>query len=143
MQNPLSKQEIEDMLFANNVGRIGCSMGERIYVVPVNYVYDGKAVLIQSYDGLKIEIMRHNPNVCFEIDEISHTALWRSVIARGLYEELKQERERMEAMKIFSTHTLKLNATGKSFTDEATKYQSAKPVIYRIILYDKTGMQSS
>ena len=45
MLGELTEKEIEEVLTTNVVGRIGCSSGQRIYVVPVTYVYDGESVI--------------------------------------------------------------------------------------------------
>jgi nitroimidazol reductase NimA-like FMN-containing flavoprotein (pyridoxamine 5'-phosphate oxidase superfamily) len=94
----MSNDEIETTLRRHRVGRIGCSANDRPYVVPITYAYDG--VFVYGYSGLgrKIEVMREQPLVCFEVDEIDGDASWRSVIAEGLYEELAQGEERRAAL---------------------------------------------
>ena len=73
------------------MGRIGCNDGERNYVVPVNYAYDGKFIIAHSIMGMKIAIMRKNPNVCFEVDEMKSYTKWKSVIVWGVYQELSDD----------------------------------------------------
>ena len=89
----LTNEEIEDVLKRNSIGRIGCNDGRKTYVVPVNYVYDGKCIIVHSYDGMKIQMMRKNSGVCFEVDEIKSFTAWKSVIAWGEYQELTNERK--------------------------------------------------
>ncbi len=84
----LSPTEIETLLASSVVARIGCHAEGRTYVVPVTYVYDGKAVIVQSAEGLKVRMMRLNPLVCVQVDHIDDLANWRSVIAWGRFEEL-------------------------------------------------------
>jgi nitroimidazol reductase NimA-like FMN-containing flavoprotein (pyridoxamine 5'-phosphate oxidase superfamily) len=50
-------------------GRIECNDGEKDYVGPVNYVYD-RICYSHSVWEMKIEMMRRNPNMCFEIHEM-------------------------------------------------------------------------
>jgi nitroimidazol reductase NimA-like FMN-containing flavoprotein (pyridoxamine 5'-phosphate oxidase superfamily) len=85
----LSAVEIDDFLRRQLVGRVGCHLDGRTYVVPVIYVWDGECVYVQSVEGRKIEMMRRNPSVCFEVDEHSVGHGWRSVIVEGTYEELE------------------------------------------------------
>jgi nitroimidazol reductase NimA-like FMN-containing flavoprotein (pyridoxamine 5'-phosphate oxidase superfamily) len=94
----MSNDEIETTLRRHRVGRIGCSANDRPYVVPITYAYDG--VFVYGYSGLgrKIEVMREQPLVCFEVDEIDGDASWRSVIAEGRYEELTDAEERRQAL---------------------------------------------
>ncbi|MEJ0105924.1 MAG: pyridoxamine 5'-phosphate oxidase family protein [Bacteroidota bacterium] len=54
----LTHEQIEEVLKENVLGRIGCSDGKKIYVVPVNYIYDGKYIIAHSVMGMKIEMMR-------------------------------------------------------------------------------------
>jgi len=101
MVGKLSNEQIEEVLKENALGRIGCNDGERNYVVPVNYVYDGKFIIAHSVMGMKIKIMRKNPQVCFEVDEMKSFTKWKSVIVWGEYQELVDERERYYAMRLF------------------------------------------
>ncbi len=88
MLGTLTQEEIEDFLHEQYVGRIGCHAEGRTYVVPVTYVYDGNAIYAHSVDGLKLRMMRANPQVCFEVDHMIDMANWRSVITWGTFEEL-------------------------------------------------------
>jgi nitroimidazol reductase NimA-like FMN-containing flavoprotein (pyridoxamine 5'-phosphate oxidase superfamily) len=142
----LKDTEIEALLKKCKVGRIGCSDGYKTYVVPVTYVYDGKQIIAHSLEGMKIKMMRENPEVCFEVDEINNDADWKSVIAWGTYHEIKNERERRNAMQFFIEKMMRLKIKSAAhkesvFTTELEpgNKTSVKPVIYRIILGEKTG----
>jgi len=76
----LSDIDIETILHNNTVGRLGCTDGNTVYVVPMNYVYNGKYILAHSTEGKKINYMRSHPEVCFEVDEVEDIMNWRSVI---------------------------------------------------------------
>jgi len=91
MLGELNEMQIDHFLLSQAVGRIACTDGKIPYIVPVTYVYDGKDIIIQSNLGKKIEIMRQNKNVCFEVDAMDNMANWRSVIVRGTFQELKGE----------------------------------------------------
>jgi len=106
MLGQLTNEEIEEVLMNNLLGRIGCSNGKKVYVVPVNYVYDGHYIFAQSQEGLKIDMMRNNPNVCFEVDEVKDFINWQSVILWGVYQELFDERSRYDVMKSFNEKML-------------------------------------
>jgi nitroimidazol reductase NimA-like FMN-containing flavoprotein (pyridoxamine 5'-phosphate oxidase superfamily) len=49
--------------------------------------------------GRKVEMMRQNNEVCFEVDEIYDMSNWKSVVAWGAFEELKGSHERQKALK--------------------------------------------
>lgn len=146
MIGKLNKEQIEEVLKENVLGRIGCSDGEKTYVVPVNYVYDGKYIIGHSLDGMKIRMMRKNPEVCFEIDEMKSFTSWKSVIIRGQYQELTDEREGYVAMKLFVDRMLRLKISETAIPPEISEKRvhprapgNIKPVIYRIVVTEKTG----
>ena len=97
MLGDLSKREIIDLLTKQVIGRIGCSANGETYIVPINYVYKDNAIYGHSALGKKIEMMRANPVVCFQVDEIKNTFRWKSVIISGTYSELTEE-VRQQAM---------------------------------------------
>jgi uncharacterized protein len=84
----LADEEIERVLRAEIVGRIGCHVSGRTYVVPVCYAYEDGAIYAHSGQGLKIEMMRQKPTVCFEVDHIEDLTNWDSAICWGTYQEL-------------------------------------------------------
>jgi uncharacterized protein len=88
----LSRDEIDELLNAQVVGRIGCHADGLTYVVPVIYAYDGAAFYVVTVEGQKVRMMRANPRVCFEVDEYDRGS-WRSAIVQGRFEELDDEGE--------------------------------------------------
>lgn len=50
-------------------GRLATAGADNVpYITPVNYVYEENSVFIHTkFTGRKLENIRHNPNVCFEI----------------------------------------------------------------------------
>jgi len=145
MIGKLTDEQIEEVLNENVLGRIGCSDGKKIYVVPINYAYDGKSVIAHSSLGMKIEMMRQNPEVCFEVDSMKSFTNWKSVIAWGEYQEIKNERDRYLALKLFVDRLMhvKISSTAVFSETEGGKAHPSgvtiKPVVYRIILTEKSG----
>jgi nitroimidazol reductase NimA-like FMN-containing flavoprotein (pyridoxamine 5'-phosphate oxidase superfamily) len=142
----LSHDEIEELLLCHVMGRLGCNDGQKMYVVPINYVYDGRYIIAHSLVGMKIEMMRRNPNVCFEVDEVKDFTNWKSVIAWGEYQELVAERERYAAMKLFVDRMLRMKISETAIPPELSEQRvhprspgNIRPVIYRILLSEKTG----
>ena len=78
----MTKDEIELFLKRQRHGRLGlCDQGEP-YVVPVAYGFsDGQIYLHSAKSGRKVDVMRRNSRVCFEVDEWRNG--WASVICRG------------------------------------------------------------
>jgi len=142
----LTHEQIEEVLRENVVGRIGCSEGKKIYVVPVNYIYDGKYIIAHSVMGMKIEMMRKNPQVCFEVDEIKNFTNWKTVIAWGEYQELHDERDRYYAMKLFVDRVIRMKISETAIPPEISEQRvhprspgNIKPIIYRIVISESTG----
>ena len=79
----LSPSENVDLLSAFRYGRLGLSLENQPYVIPMSYVYsNGKIYLHSKKKGEKVGIAANNPNACFEVDILNEN-LWSSVIARG------------------------------------------------------------
>lgn len=86
--NELDREEIDRFLDEQTVGRIGCHDSGLTYVVPVIYARRADALYVMTTEGQKVQMMRKNPSVCFEVDEYEGaTGSWRSVIVQGSYEE--------------------------------------------------------
>lgn len=144
MLGELTANQIEAVLHREVVGRIGCHADDITYIVPTTYAYDGEFVYGHTIEGMKIDIMRKNPKVCFEVDTIENMSNWRSIIAWGTFEELKTKEERGSGMQQLIDRVMPL-LTGEttishSMTDGHGKYVEAmKGVVYRIKLTKKTG----
>jgi nitroimidazol reductase NimA-like FMN-containing flavoprotein (pyridoxamine 5'-phosphate oxidase superfamily) len=141
----LNEQEIEETLKDNVWGHLGCNDGFNTYVYPINYLYDGEYILFHSQVGFKIEVMRKNKRVCFQVDEVKNHTNWKSIMILGDYQELGNERERSYAMKAFVDRRLRLKITDASLPavhEEAGLIEagkSSRPAIYRILVDHKSG----
>jgi nitroimidazol reductase NimA-like FMN-containing flavoprotein (pyridoxamine 5'-phosphate oxidase superfamily) len=78
--------------------------------VPISYGYDGRNIYSHTEEGLKLNLMRRNPRVCFEVDDINmvNMANWKSVIAWGEFEEITDPVEREKALHILLDRKLPL-----------------------------------
>jgi len=144
MLGALNNRQIEHVLSSVIVGRIGCHANNRTYVVPITYAYDGTHIYGHTAEGMKIAMMRENPFVCFQVDDIDNMSNWRSVIAWGKFEELTTPEQREEGMRIL-TDTVMPYMTGQttisnSLHDAPQKsIEAMQGVVYRIELTEKTG----
>ncbi len=142
----LTKEQIDEVLKSNLLGRIGCNDGKKNYVVPISYVFDGKYIIGHSVGGMKIEMMRKNPKVCFEVDEVKSFTNWRSVILWGEYQELNDSKERYTAMTLFVERMMHLKISETAIPPETTENRVhprspgfIRPIIFRICISEKTG----
>ncbi len=79
----LESSEMEELVSRNNVGRLGLSVNDEPYVVPVSYAYHEGKIYFHSRKGKKTEYLEKNPRVCFQIDEVYENGSWKSVIIYG------------------------------------------------------------
>ena len=75
--------EIDDVLRRVGYGHLGCSLGGRPYVVPINYAYDKSRFYIYTGEGKKAEILRENSEVCLQIESADPSGSWQSVVING------------------------------------------------------------
>ena len=93
----MTSKEVEQFLTCARVGRLGlCIEDGSPYVVPVGYAYaDGKIFFHTCNKGLKMDGLRRNANVCFEVDEaLSDASMFKSVIVFGTA-EIISDKEKM------------------------------------------------
>ena len=91
----MTSTEIDQFLTCARVGRLGVCAKDAPYIVPVGYAYsNGKVFFHTCNKGLKMDSIRKNPNVCFEVDEaLTDTSMFKSVIAFGTVEIIDDEEE--------------------------------------------------
>ncbi len=150
MLGDLTNAQIEDVLRSEVIGRIGCHADGSTYVVPITFAYDGECVYAHSANGRKVRMMRTNPSVCFEVEQIDDLANWRTVLAWGTFEELfgsdasaamKFVSDRLRPLMTSSTAqpAVALDAEGVPLGGHLVDTAANTPVMYRIQLRDKTG----
>ena len=140
MLTELTSSEIREILSENYIGRIGCRNGDRVYIFPVNYVFEDGMVYCQSYEGTKVSMMRENPDVCFEVEEIRDFNQWKSVLGWGFFEELVSPRDIRSAQLHFSEIMLaqKASLTSQPPTDQTNTARGKPPtIIYYRIRFDE------
>jgi nitroimidazol reductase NimA-like FMN-containing flavoprotein (pyridoxamine 5'-phosphate oxidase superfamily) len=138
--------EIENLLNSEPLGRLGCfDLKAGIYVVPINYGYDGLSIYAHSKEGLKIEVMRNNPLVCFEIDRAEKNGDWQSVIVKGSFEEIKGIKAQKAAMKVFAAQMARsidnpAAMPSHGFVKGPDKDNDPfKSVVFKILITEKSG----
>jgi len=106
MFDKLNKEEIEATINGQLVGRLGCHAEGKTYVVPISYAYDGTYLYCRTFEGMKIDMMRKNPKVCFQVDDTRNLSNWKSVICWGEFEELSEIKDRQQAIQQLLKRTL-------------------------------------
>ncbi len=102
---------IEEILASSIICRIAMIDGDRPYLLPFNYGYKDNCIYIHSaLKGKKLDVLRKNNSVCFEIEHKSEilkgktackwTTVYRSVIGYGKIDILDDFDEKITGLKI-------------------------------------------
>lgn len=142
------EKEIEAILEEAKVCRIAmCDRGEP-YVVPVCFGYEDRAVYFHSArEGKKLDMLRANPRVCFEVEvdvEVRPGEVpcrsgvrYRSVIGRGRAELVEDPEEKKRGLDVIMRHY------GSEFLDYSKTPAAAaamqKTALVRIAVEEMTG----
>ena len=102
--------EVEDMRAADmhallqrqSFGHLGCARDGRPYVLPMNYAYNGKELYFFTTEGMKTQFIGANPQVCLQVEEITDSTHWRSVMVIGKAEQITGPEEMRRAMKVIT-----------------------------------------
>lgn len=137
MLRDLSPEVTEYILRNQFFGRIGCAANGQVLVLPVTYLYDGQAIYGQTREGTKTQLLRQNPSVCFEVDEMCSPTCWRSVVVQGLYEELAGD-DRLYAQQRLGPGRA-VPKEEENISVDADPIHQKPIVVYRIRILSKTG----
>ena len=120
------EQQLRHILDTAKVLRLGIAVDNEPHIIPLNYGYTlekGNLTLYlhSAVKGNKLELLRKNPNVCFELDcdlrpfegkvACQYGLAYQSVSGRGRAVLIEDTAQKMEAMSI-----LMKTQTGRDFT---------------------------
>jgi nitroimidazol reductase NimA-like FMN-containing flavoprotein (pyridoxamine 5'-phosphate oxidase superfamily) len=137
------RTEIDAILHEGKVMHLAMSLNDRPFLVPLFYAYDGHALYFHSAQhGTKIEILKKNPHVCFEVSldqgvipndkACDFEARHRTVIGMGTAVFVEDEQQKRHA----------LNAVVGRFTQKKFTYPApmfAHTAIVRIEIESLKG----
>ena len=98
----MSANEMHALLQREGFGHLGCARDGRPYVVPMHYAYDGKDLYFFTTQGMKTQFIEANPQVCLQIEEVTDSTRWRSVMVIGRATEITSDEEMQRAMKFIT-----------------------------------------
>ena len=90
--------EVRETLGRLNYAHLACCRDGEPYVVPVHYAYDGSYVYIYTTEGKKADILRSNPRICLQAEDVENNEDWISVMVTGDVEQLFEEEDREAAL---------------------------------------------
>lgn len=140
--------ELEQIIRSCDVCRLGLSENNIPYIVPMNFGYELDSHVLTLYfhsaaKGKKLDILKNNPNVCFELDfghelvakenACSYSMKYQSIIGNGVAEFITDMQEQNRALS-----KMMENYTGKSdFKFEQSMVRQL--AIFKVTAQDFTG----
>lgn len=137
--NSLSRNEITKFLEEHSFAHLGCQQGDEVYVVPITYAYDDGSLYSYSKDGKKIKMLRNNPKVCVQFDDVKNFNHWKSVIAWGKFTELKDAEEH-RAIRLLNKKLIKDLGVEKT-SDLTSEFERifTDAIVYKVEITKITG----
>ncbi len=137
----LSENEITDLISRVGYGHLACCLNDRPYVVPVHYATDIGSIFIYTTEGKKFEIIKENPKVCLQIEEVVDKRHWQSVIVDGIAAQLEAGPERERALElILAVNPTLTPAVSVRWLDEWVRENVE--VVYRVIPTATSGRRA-
>ena len=138
---------IEEILLKSEICRIGMIDRGVPYIVPLNYGYFDHAIYMHSaLDGKKINLLKANNKVCFEIEyktaiikkdiPCEWSTKYRSLIGYGTIEIITDDEQKKHGLDIIMAHYAK--TTNNIYKEKKLE----KIVILKLRIEQVTGKQS-
>jgi nitroimidazol reductase NimA-like FMN-containing flavoprotein (pyridoxamine 5'-phosphate oxidase superfamily) len=137
MMTILNNEEARKVLQSARVGRLGCIVNGEPYVVPIGYSFEADCLYSHSLPGAKINALRENPRACVQVDEIEGDLRWRSVMASGEFQEIRNPQERAEILSKLLRRFPMLTPVEAVITDDGS---SPGVIVFRIKIDRVTGV---
>lgn len=136
---------IEAIIKEAQVCRLAMVDGDKPYVVPLSFGYDGSHIYFHSaMEGRKIELLRKNPHVCFEVDQViklvkhKDACEWgmsfKSVIGEGRACLVEDPAEKIHALGVIMAQYSK-----RAF--EFSRSSLEKTAVIKVSIHKITGKQ--
>ncbi|MBU0986996.1 MAG: pyridoxamine 5'-phosphate oxidase family protein [Proteobacteria bacterium] len=140
------KKVIDDIISRSKVCKLAMCASNQPYLVPLCFGYKDNTLYFHSApEGKKIDILKKNPNVCFEFEiltqviQSARACKWgmkyRSVIGYGQASFITEQDLKRLAFDIIMNH----------YTDESFSYDEASlktAIIIKVEIKSMTGKQS-
>ncbi|MCP3874286.1 MAG: pyridoxamine 5'-phosphate oxidase family protein [Desulfobacteraceae bacterium] len=138
--------DIEKIIMESDVCRIAMVDGQTPYIVPMNFGYKDNTLFFHSaLSGKKIDLIRKNSNICFEVDHVikfKKAALacdwgieYKSVIGFGKAQFIEDAKEKKSALNIIMSQY-----SGRSF--EYSDEMLEKTMVIKVPIDKMSGKQS-
>lgn len=138
----MPNEEVDALIGRVGYGHLACAWQDQPYIVPINYAYEKHSIYVYTTAGLKTEILKHNPLVCLQVEEVREDGTWQSVVITGEAEPIEDKVEREAAVDIIrSSNPGLMPALAIKWTNNWIREN--KEVVYRIKVLTATGLTGS
>lgn len=146
MIRKLDEEECLLLLKNNYLGHLAYIYQNQPYMVPMTYFFDNKlnSIICYSAEGHKINAMRKNHRVSFQVTEIESVHNWKSVLVYGNYEEVSGSEIKLKlqafSMGVKNIIKHKENRELSLISEFSSKiYKNDLPITFMIKIEDITG----
>ena len=127
----MTAEEMDALLQRAGYGHLGCTRDGHPYVVPMHYAYDSPNLYFLTTEGTKTEFIAANHEVCFQVEEITDTSNWRSVMVVGEAHKITKPDETERAMQLITERNPALTPALNK-TDIGAWHRLSNIAIYRV-----------
>jgi nitroimidazol reductase NimA-like FMN-containing flavoprotein (pyridoxamine 5'-phosphate oxidase superfamily) len=138
----LSREECEQVLARNHVGRLAYAWKSHVDIEPLHYVFDGRWLYGRTSRGTKLIVTGEQwwP-VAFEVDEVEGLFQWRSVVVHGGFYAIPEDGpEWQEAMRNKGVELLRTLLPETLTPDDPVPHRK---VLFRISLQAVDGREAT
>lgn len=147
-QEITDEKVLEEILNGAIICRVAMMDENQPYILPFNYGYeDGKMYIHSAPEGKKIDLLKKNPKVCFEVEDRAEllkgkkacdwATLYRSVVGYGEIEILSDEQSKQKCLEIIMAQH------GAPELVDFSPKNMARMVILVLSINSMSGKQSS
>ncbi|HEY0017567.1 MAG TPA: pyridoxamine 5'-phosphate oxidase family protein [Longimicrobium sp.] len=138
----LNREECEQILARNHVGRIAYSLKNHVDIEPLHYVFDGEWLYGRTSPGAKLAATGEQwwP-VAFEVDEVEGLFQWRSVVVHGGFYVIHEGgAEWQEAARAKGVELLRALVPETLAPDDPAPHRT---VLFRIATQEMSGREAT
>lgn len=138
----LGREECEQILSRNHVGRLAYAWKNHVDIEPLHYVHDGQWLYGRTSPGTKLIVTGEQwwP-VAFEVDEVEGLFQWRSVVVHGGFYAIPEDGpEWQEAVRSRGLELLRTLLPETLTPDDPAPHRN---VLFRISLQEVDGREAT
>lgn len=142
----LQTKESLQILSKNYIGNLSYIFSGRPFIAPITYFFDTKENVIIGYssEGHKINAMRENKEVCFNVSEIDSVSSWKSIVAQGIFKELSGSMAKASLQQFSQGVKGLIKTSNHKSVDFINEFSSRVhsdefPIIFHIQAYEISG----